>query len=234
MEEDANPLLRYAMAKDHGKARVRVFFGEIEGDNETIRDGLRSIAAAVNKTFNTTPAIVRILTTENDMSEEQIAEHVQEQLAVDSVEEVFEPDQVRLSAPKAKNSVPSGKRKAPTYSLVKDLNLRPEGKKSLREFYAEKKPADQQQQLAVVVYYLHRILELPKVTTNHVYTGLKDVEERVPSFLPQAIRNVANRKGWVDSSNSEGLRTTVAGDNFVEKDLPANPKGAKNTEDGAK
>lgn len=47
------------MAKDNSKARVRVFFGEIEGDNETIRDGLRSIAAAVNKTFQSGPAVVR-------------------------------------------------------------------------------------------------------------------------------------------------------------------------------
>lgn len=34
------------MKKDD-KARVRVFFGEIEGDNESIRDGLRSIAQAL-------------------------------------------------------------------------------------------------------------------------------------------------------------------------------------------
>lgn len=38
------------MKKDD-KAKVRVFFGEIEGDNATIRDGLRSIAEAVNKTW---------------------------------------------------------------------------------------------------------------------------------------------------------------------------------------
>ena len=45
------------------RARVRVFFGEIEGDNETIRDGLRSIAAAVNKTFQQENVIVKVLPT---------------------------------------------------------------------------------------------------------------------------------------------------------------------------
>ena len=49
------------MKKDD-KARVRVFFGEIEGDNESLRDGLRSIAQAVNRTFQSDTRIVKVLT----------------------------------------------------------------------------------------------------------------------------------------------------------------------------
>jgi hypothetical protein len=219
------------MAKENGKARVRVFFGEIEGDNETIRDGLRSIAAAVNKTFQTGPTIVRVLAAEKEMTEAQLVEQVQEHLEVNATAEMIEPDNGPFSTTRAPNSAASGKRRAPTYSLVKELNLGPESNKSLREFYKEKKPSNQQQQLAVIVYYLHHILGLPKITVNHVYTCLKDVDERVPPHLSQSIRNTASLKGWVDSSNSGGLKTTITGDNFVEKDLPVKLKGSTNSED---
>jgi hypothetical protein len=68
------------MAKEN-KARVRVFFGEIEGDNETIRDGLRSITAAVNKTFHSQPPIVKMLAVDANVTDEELVEHVEQQLA---------------------------------------------------------------------------------------------------------------------------------------------------------
>jgi hypothetical protein len=48
------------MAKESSKARIRVFFGEIEGDNETVQEGLRSIASAVQKTFQMS-TLVKVL-----------------------------------------------------------------------------------------------------------------------------------------------------------------------------
>jgi hypothetical protein len=111
-------------------------------------------------------------------------------------------------------------RKAPTYTFVKDLNLRPDGSPSLRDFFAEKKPPDQQSQFAVIVYYLTKILGLSNVSVNHVYAALKDVGKRVPSDIAQIARNTANRKGWLDSSDSNDLKVTTGGENYVEQDLP--------------
>ena len=63
------------MAKEN-KARVRVFFGEIEGDNETIREGLQSIAAAVSKTFNSNPSIVKVLALKAEINDEELVERL--------------------------------------------------------------------------------------------------------------------------------------------------------------
>jgi hypothetical protein len=114
-------------------------------------------------------------------------------------------------------------RKLPAYSFVKNLNLRPEGKASLRTFYEEKKPTDNQQLLTVVVYYLYRTLEIKGISVNHVYTSLKELTDqgvRVPPDIPNVLRKISNRKGWLDTSNADDLKTTVQGDNFVEHDLP--------------
>lgn len=207
------------MAKGE-KAKVRVFFGEIEGDNETVQDALRSIAAAVNKTFQPNIAAMR-LPAVGDQSDKN-GEHVTVgegimQTPYDDVEEVdgFQPTQSKAAKQTSKRS-----KKGPTYQHVKDLDLRPEGKTSLRDFFNEKRPREQQEKIVVVLYYLHRVLEMDGVTIHHVFSGLKDVGQRVPNDIAQTLRNIASRKGWVDSSDTSNLKTTVSGDNFVEHDLP--------------
>lgn len=101
------------------------------------------------------------------------------------------------------------------------MNLQPLGKKGLREFFDEKQPKSQEQQITIIVYYLHRILEAETITTNHVFTGMKHLNLRVPSDLAQTMRTIASRKAYIDTSNTEDLKMAIAGDNFVEHDLPA-------------
>ena len=128
------------MAKDEkgNKARVRVFFGEIEGDNETIRDGLRSIATAVNRTFQLESTTVRVLTVGSDLDHKQLAAAVDQGLKeAQASEDPTESEPLEADMPRVK---PSRSRKAPTYSFVKDLDLRPDGQVSLRQFYADKNP----------------------------------------------------------------------------------------------
>lgn len=112
------------------------------------------------------------------------------------------------------------KRKPPTYQFVKDLDLRPQGKQSLREFFAEKKASDQQKQFAVILYYLTDVLGLKNVGANHMYHGFNDVDKKSPLDILQSARLTAKRKGWVDSSDGNNLRMTTNGQNFVRHDLP--------------
>jgi len=110
-------------------------------------------------------------------------------------------------------------------TIVKDLNLRPSGKSSFRDFYARKNPSTHEQAIAVSVYYLAHILELSNITPEHVFTCFKDVERKTPKHMPQTIRDTARRRGWVDNSERGKVRITNHGENFVEHDLPA--AGAK-------
>ncbi len=214
------------MVKKDDKARVRVFFGEIEGDNATIRDGLRSIAEAVNKTFQQETRTVKVITVGGTPDSKQLTAELEQQIIEveaisDETSEAYKP---KSEERKEKTNRVS---KAKSYQFIKDLNLRPEDNKSLRDFFSEKKPSSQQDELVVVLYYLHRILEIDNITANHVYTGLKDLSEfgvRVPKDILQVMRNASNRRGFVDSSNHEELKMATPGDNYVEHDLPTNKK----------
>jgi hypothetical protein len=113
-------------------------------------------------------------------------------------------------------------------SLVKDLDLRPDGKPSLREFYADKKPSTNQQICTVFVYYLSKILNVPRVTVRHVFTCYKDIAGlKVPEALIQVLRDTASLKGWLDTSDTESIEVTTSGENFVNFDLPPAVKKPK-------
>jgi hypothetical protein len=143
--------------------------------------------------------------------------------------------EVRVSgdAPKDMESSPGtashpkgvrGNKKEGAVSLVADLNLRPKGTKTLREFYGEKKPTTNEQSFAVMTYYLEKVLGISGISPNHIYTGFKDLDLRVPARLRTVISNSASRHAWIDTSDKENIKLTIHGENFVEHDLPSSKK----------
>jgi hypothetical protein len=198
------------MSKNGSRGRIRVFFAEVEGDDETIQEGLQAINVAANKIFQSSPKIIKVLQSSaipvevDDFTDEEFEEE----------EDDFVPP-IAVNAKAKKSSS-----KPPIMAIVKDLNLRPEGKTSFREFYSQKKPNTQEQAVTVAVYYLKRVLELEKVTAEQVFTCFKDVERKTPKHMPQTIRDTAKRRGWVDTSERGNIKITNHGENVVEHDLP--------------
>lgn len=110
-------------------------------------------------------------------------------------------------------------------AVVKDLNLKKEGTNpSLRDFYAQKMPATFSEQNAVFVYYLNRLKEIEAITPNHIFTCYKEVGARVPGAFYQSLMDTARMKGWIDTGNTDQIRITTVGENFVEHDLPKSQK----------
>lgn len=196
----------------HSRGRLRVFFAEFDGDDATIQEGLRAISVAVNKTFQPRTVI-------KHLPADQISQISGDTVVDESLEELPDDEAIDVQS----NPAPKRKRRPPAMSIVKNLDLHPSGKKHLREFYEEKKPKTQTEQVATFVYYLSHVLEVAGVTANHIFTCFKDVNVRAPNDLPQIIRNTAgNKHGWVDCSNASDIKITNPGENLVEHDLPRN------------
>lgn len=106
-----------------------------------------------------------------------------------------------------------------TGNLLTSLNLRPSGKKSLKDFIAEYKKPSSEEKILLYVYYLTNELKESNIGLDHIYTCIKENGDKVPSYLKQTVTNVKNRKGWLDTSNYDDLKYTVQGMNHVEHDL---------------
>jgi hypothetical protein len=107
-----------------------------------------------------------------------------------------------------------------TLSIVKDLNLKPSGKKSLAEFADVKKPSSNLERLIVSAYYLQHELKHAPIDANDVFTCFKHMNWRKPADIAGKLRWIASQKGWLDTSNTNDIKTTPHGENFVEHDLP--------------
>jgi hypothetical protein len=116
------------------------------------------------------------------------------------------------------------RRKSGSPSVLRDLDLAPNGKTSLKDFVAEKGPKTNHDYNVVSVYYLAQTLELGAVTVNHVFTCYKDMKWREPASLTNSLSLTSARKRFLDTSNLDDIKLTPAGRNHVEQDLPPKKK----------
>jgi len=146
----------------------------------------------------------------------------------DEPEDIVEQTKKKVPRKKRERTPGSGKRKKKSPSLVKDLDLRPKGKKSFLDFVTEKAPSTQAEQCVVAVYYLTHEAKISKVTDNHVYTCFKHAHWRLPYNLDDRLAWVSSQKGWLDTSTMSDIKLVPAGENLVEHDLPKKPRGGEN------
>jgi hypothetical protein len=198
------------------KAKVRVFFAEVEGNNESVQEALRTMVSAMSRP-------VRVI------SEQKVNGQSATLVQQTDVDEVETPnDQVEEVEPLGEESTPSVRKPRGTgkkidrnagLNLVPNLNFMPDGKKSLKEFLEEKSPKSDLETALAAVYYMQHVMELTKIGPAHVRTAIKEAGKAIPVDLKQTIRNVKNSRMWLNFTDIEDVRTTTQGDNFVEHNM---------------
>ncbi|UJH67718.1 hypothetical protein [Allomuricauda sp. SCSIO 65647] len=118
-----------------------------------------------------------------------------------------------LSKPK-----PSSKKQ--DFKLDRNLNLRPEGEQSLKEFSESFEINSAPERILVIVYYLKEILQMDNVNTNHIYTAFDKLNVRVPKSLYQLISDTKNKNGWLEFDSMDDIAMSIQGRNAIKYDLP--------------
>ena len=126
---------------------------------------------------------------------------------------------VELRSSKRKRSASS---RLESYKVV-DIGLSPEQRVKYKEFYDEKKPANQNQQLLVAMYWLKKEANKPLLSKDEIYTGLKTVNARIPARISSVLSNLM-LEGKVVSEKDGNYSLTHIGEDFVNYDLPAKKK----------
>lgn len=115
-----------------------------------------------------------------------------------------------------------------SFSIVKDLNLKPKDKKSLKAFFEDKRPDTNIENNTVFVYYLEKILDISDISIDHIFTCYKEVGLRIPGSLKQSITDSgSSRYGYIDTSEAQNIKIIVRGINLIEHDLPKKEKKRK-------
>lgn len=106
------------------------------------------------------------------------------------------------------------------YPRAKDIDFRPEGKMSLRDFIADKQPTNFYEKNLVIVYYLKEHLEMSAVDVGDVLAGYVHAGWKPPSDPENSLRQAASKKHWLDTSDTRSIKITYHGSIVVEHDMP--------------
>ncbi|WP_316185325.1 hypothetical protein [Bradyrhizobium sp. SZCCHNRI1003] len=201
------------------KAKVRVFFAEVEGNNESVQEALKTMVSAMSRPVRViseqvTNGKAPVLLQQADV--EEVEETIDEEEEVDTLDD----ERVASGARRPRGTGKKVDRNA-GLSLVPDLNFRPNGKQALKGFIDEKNPKNDLETVLAAVYYMQHIISLPKIGPAHVMTAFKDAGKAVPVDVRQTVRNVKKSKMWLNFSDIEEIRTTTQGDNFIEHEMGA-------------
>ncbi len=123
-------------------------------------------------------------------------------------------------------AVKSGPRRKSAPSAMRELDLTPKGKPSLKNFVAEKQPKTNHDKNVLSVYYLEETLKISSVTLDHVFTCYKDARWRESPDLANSLALTAYKKRFLNTANLNDIKLTPPGRNHVEHDLPPKKKGA--------
>lgn len=199
------------------KAKVRVLFAEVEGNNESVQEALRTMVSAMSRPVrmvhvranDETPAL-----TQQDLDLDSVEGTLDRGDSFTEESQEGETDGGR----RPRGSGPKTDRNA-GIALVHDLNFRPDGHLTLREFFAEKASGNDMEDILVVVYYMQHIMGVSKIGLGHIRTALVDVSRSIPLDLRQTIRNMRGKKAWVKYTDLDDITTATAGDNRVLHDM---------------
>lgn len=153
---------------------------------------------------------------------EAIASGLQSQVALKAQAPAALPEVQEVPAAPEQKAAPA--KHAPRIALTIPpipVDLKPgKEKPGLREFYAEKKPANHYEKAAVFAYYITKFNKQQEVKYGEVLSCYEEVNEKKPS-VTDIVKNSIRYKGWLEQGSDKlSAKLTISGENFVKFDLP--------------
>lgn len=138
---------------------------------------------------------------------------------MEKVAEVLKGHSKGVNKKKSKASGDATKTKVQnSFKVLTDLNLRPRGKPSLKDFASKYSIKSGEELSLLIVYYLKEELK-ETVTVNHIYTCYKELGNKIPQYFKQTLTNQKNRKNWIDVDDWNDIKYTTPGMNYMEHDI---------------
>lgn len=103
--------------------------------------------------------------------------------------------------------------------VLKDLNLRPADKISLPDYMEKFDAPKNPDKIIVVINYLKEILNIDKVTLNHIYTAFWVLKFRVPKNFNQLLIDTRGRNKVIEYDNTDDINLSVLGSNRIRFDI---------------
>ncbi len=180
-------------------SKMTVMLFQLEGSDETLQEGFRTINNAIDKLANPvvrvigpSPSVKGLPTSKNG---EEGGLRVHDAEVVEETEESADTPQER---PKAARSV-----SAPRQPKVLDLDLKA-GSAPLRQYLEQKNPTSDNRRYLLIASWMKTNLGLDEVTMDHIYTAYRHMGWQSQKDVGSPLRSMKAQKGWFGKGKEKG------------------------------
>lgn len=186
---------REELTNGNGKSKMTVMMFQLEGGDETLRDGIRSISQAMSTVLNSSRTLATKQAASLPAPETSEAEVLEPELNLGSpaIDETPEPASRRPSPSVSKPRSPK----------ILSLDLKA-AKVPLKEFCESKSVGENDSRRYLVIsYWLKEQLSIPTVTMDHIHTCYRTLGWLTPADASSPLRNM-KQSGWFDKGTEKG------------------------------
>jgi hypothetical protein len=191
-----------------GKIKFRFVEFEMDGNDSTLEEGLKSIAAALNRGIG--PGSVKMIRHNGaDATTKDVPAETPDEMALDE-ENPEEEGEART--PRA----PAAPRKISPRRVVESFKL-DDVSPTLKEFAAEKEPQSDLKKYLVIAHWAKEYKKMEELTPDHFYTAYKHMSWTSPKDFAQPMRDLINpRVGRFSTGSASGTaKINHLGENAV-------------------
>lgn len=126
--------------------------------------------------------------------------------------------QTKKASPTKQRKSSGGRKKYVEKYEIVDFGLSSEARNDFREFYSEKSPTNQNDQVLVIAYWLLNNTDREVVTREEIFTGFRMLDIKIPAQLRTVVSALA-REGMITPSGKDFSLNHIGEDQVVH-DLP--------------
>jgi len=180
-------------------SKMTVMLFQLEGNDETLQEGFRTINNAIDKLAN---PVLRVIAQPSGTAL-ALPKPQGDQDAID-VEPDEDSEDETAAADASKTSKNGVARKFPV-PIVLDLDLT-QGNPPLKEYLEQKKPKSDIRRYLLIAAWLKENLKIDEVGINHIYTGYRAMNWQSPDDVAAPLRSMRQKHyGYFNKGKEKGF-----------------------------
>jgi hypothetical protein len=183
-------------------SKMTVMLFQLEGSDETLQEGFRTINNAIDKLANPVVRVLPPSAAKALASAKNGDETEQEVLEAEYTDTADEGSTV--PPPQEKSRERSGASWTPAQPKILDLDLKA-GSIPLREYLEQKKPSTDNRKYLLIAAWMKNNLSLDEIGIHHIYTAYRHMGWTSQKDVGSPLRSMKSQNSWFNKGKEKGM-----------------------------
>jgi hypothetical protein len=187
-----------------GRVKFKYMEIEMEGENQTLADGLKALASAISRGNVALPTGGRPAPTLKGAPTTSVEELEEGEIGPE--EQDFPEEEAEQTSSTNGNGKPKKKYVPKAPKFLSELDLTKADIK-LADFLAEKNPSEMFDKYTVVAVWFKQHYNTDEISQDHIFTAFKHLgwQSQLPEDVGSPLRALKSQRNWFDKGSGKGL-----------------------------